>query len=221
MTLEARDVWFRYSRTTPWVVRGASLTVGPGEVVGLHGPSGAGKSTLGRLLAGHVAPGRGTVSADGRPPAPDRRRGVPNPVQLVLQHAHLALDPRWKIRAALAEAGAADTADLVPPFLLDRFPHEISGGEAQRVALARALLTRPRYLVADEISASLDPISQAEVWHLLLATARADGIGVLAVSHDRPLLDAVADRVLALDDTTAGTTRSQSDAHIRSPDVAG
>ncbi|MFT7836041.1 ATP-binding cassette domain-containing protein [Saccharothrix sp. BKS2] len=197
MTLLAEDVWFRYGRRQPWVVRGASLTVEPGEVVGLHGPSGAGKSTLGRLLAGLVAPGRGRVEVDGEPPRPDRRAGRPNPVQVVHQHAHLAMDPLWKVGAVLAEAGsAAVDPTLVPPALLDRFPHEISGGEAQRVALARALLARPRFLVADEISASLDAISQAEVWRLLLARVRAGGVGVLAISHDGPLLEAVADRVL-------------------------
>lgn len=219
MTLEARDVWFRYGPRDPWVVRGVSLAVEPGEVVGLHGPSGAGKSTLARLLAGMVRPRRGRVAVDGRPPRPNRRERRPNPVQLVFQHAELALDPLWKVRAALAEAGAPDEAvdaldpALVPLSLLDRFPHEISGGEAQRVTLARALLARPRFLVADEITANLDAITQAGIWHALLAVVRAEGIGVLAISHDRPLLDAVADRVL---DFTAlshdATTASASTA---------
>lgn len=208
MTLLAEDVWFRYGRRQPWVVRGASLTVAPGEVVGLHGPSGAGKSTLGRVLAGLVAPRRGRVEVDGAPPRPDRRAGRPNPVQVVHQHAHLAMDPLWKVGAVLAEAGAeAVDPALVPPELLDRFPHEISGGEAQRVNLARALLARPRFVVADEISASLDPISQAGVWRLLLAEVRARGIGVLAISHDGPLLEVVADRVLDFADLAASPDR--------------
>lgn len=206
MTLLAENVWFRYGRRQPWVVRDASLTVAPGEVVGLHGPSGAGKSTLGRLLAGLVAPARGRVEADGAPPRPDRRAGRPNPVQVVHQHAHLAMDPLWKVRAVLAEAGSAEVdPTLVPPELLDRFPHEVSGGEAQRVSLARALLAGPRYLVADEITASLDAISQAQVWRLLLGAVRTRGIGVLAISHDRPLLDAVADRVLDFADLSTSS----------------
>ncbi|QFZ19386.1 ABC transporter ATP-binding protein [Saccharothrix syringae] len=204
MTLLAEDVWFRYGRRGPWVVRGASLAVAPGEVVGLHGPSGAGKSTLGGLLAGLVAPSRGRVTVDGVPPRPDRRAGRPNPVQFAHQHAHLAMDPRWSVREVLAEAGAGEVpAELVPAALLDRFPHEISGGEAQRVNVARALLAGPRFLVADEITASLDAIGQARVWRLLLARVRARGIGVLAISHDRPLLDVVADRVVAFADLTA------------------
>ncbi|MCE6998322.1 ATP-binding cassette domain-containing protein [Saccharothrix sp. S26] len=200
MTLRADDVWFRYSRKSPWVVAGVSLSVEPGEVVGLHGPSGAGKSTLGRVLSGSLHPHRGEVSVDGRPPRPGR--GTANPVQLVAQHAHLALDPLWKVRRSLAETGAADSAldaldpALAPPALLDRFPHEISGGEAQRVNLGRALLANPRFLVADEVTASLDPISQVELWGLISAAVDARGIGVLTISHDRPLLDVVAHRVL-------------------------
>jgi peptide/nickel transport system ATP-binding protein len=200
MTLRADDVWFRYSRRSGWVVEGASLSIEPGEVVGLHGPSGAGKSTLGRLLAGVLSPRRGRISLDGRVPRPGR--GAANPVQLVSQHALSALDPLWKIRRSLAETGVADAAldgmdpALAPPELLDRFPHEISGGEAQRINLGRALLTEPRFLVADEITTSLDPISQVDIWHLVRAAVDAGGIGVLAISHDRPLLDVVAHRVV-------------------------
>lgn len=198
MTLLAEDVWFRYGRRQPWVVRGTSLKLTPGEVVGLYGPSGSGKSTLGRLLAGLVSPERGRVEVHGVPPRPDRRAGRANPVQVVHQHAHLAMNPLWKVAAIVAEGGSSPDPALVPEALLDRFPHEISGGEAQRVNLARALLSGPRFLVADEISASLDPISQAQVWRLLLAAVRTRDIGVLAISHDRPLLDAVADRVVAI-----------------------
>ncbi|QQQ73441.1 ATP-binding cassette domain-containing protein [Saccharothrix sp. 6-C] len=204
MTLRADDVWFRYSGKSRWVVAGVSLSVEPGEVVGLHGPSGAGKSTLGRLLSGILRAQRGQVCADGRAPRPGR--GTANPVQLVSQHALLSLDPLWKIRRSLAETGVGeDVLDrldpaLAPPALLDRFPHEISGGEAQRVNLGRALLADPRFLVADEITASLDPISQVEIWELVRAAVESRRIGVLAISHDRPLLDAVAHRVLDFQD---------------------
>lgn len=214
MMLEAAELRFRYGPHLPWVVDGASLTVAPGEVVGLRGPSGTGKSTLGRLLAGFLQPARGEVTVDGRPAtahtrsreapaggtAHRRRKAGPNPVQLVLQHPENAMDPRWTVREVLAEArpDALRLVDreLVATAWLDRYPHEISGGELQRVNLARALLTRPRYLIADEISASLDAITQAHVWHLLLGRARAERIGVLAISHDGPLLAAVADRTL-------------------------
>jgi peptide/nickel transport system ATP-binding protein len=199
-------VRFRYGSRHPWVVDGARLSVGPGEVVGLHGPSGAGKSTLGRLAAGLLQPDAGRIEVDGRctrPPA-----GQPHPVQLVLQHPQLAVDPRWTVREILAEADPDTRADpeLVADHWLDRYPHEVSGGELQRVNLARALLSRPRYLVADEISASLDALTQARIWHLLLDRVRSDRIGVLVISHDRPLLDAVATHVLQWPDVCARRT---------------
>jgi peptide/nickel transport system ATP-binding protein len=194
--LRAEGVWFRYGRDRPWVLADEDLVVGAGEVVGLCGPSGGGKSTLGRVLAGHLRPDRGRVTVDGTPP---RSRRAPHPVQLVLQQPERALDPRWTVRRALAASGAEPaTVDerLVQPGWLDRRPHEISGGELQRVNLARALLARPRFLVADEISASLDAVTQARVWALLLEHCREAGIGVLAISHDRSLLEVVSDRVL-------------------------
>nr|WP_202893568.1 ATP-binding cassette domain-containing protein [Kribbella italica] len=190
----AKDLWFRYTRD--WVVQGTSLTVEPGEVVGLFGPSGSGKSTIGKLLAGFLTPTKGEILVD--------PRGSAHPVQLVLQHPERAMNPHWTVREILAETGASQAEveavdpHLVRPVWFDRFPHEISGGELQRVNLARALLARPRYLVADEISASLDAITQARIWHLLLEQARAQEIGVVAISHDPDLLAAVTDRVIDL-----------------------
>jgi peptide/nickel transport system ATP-binding protein len=206
------DVRFRYGPRRPWVVDGVRLTVAPGEVVGLCGPSGAGKSTLGRLAAGLLRPLAGRIEVDGEPARPRAR--TPHPVQLVLQHPQLAMDPRWTIREVLAEADPHTRPDpeLVADHWLDRYPHEVSGGELQRVNLARVLLARPRYLVTDEISASLDALTQARIWHLLLDRARADGIGVLAISHDRALLDAVASRVVEWADLAAQATSTPSTA---------
>jgi peptide/nickel transport system ATP-binding protein len=197
--LHAEDVWFRYGGGQPWILAGVDLRIDAGKVVGLCGPSGGGKSTLGRVLAGFVDPLRGRVTVDGRPP---RVRRAPHPVQLVLQHPERAMDPRWTVRQVLAATGAdagelaAQDPRLVAPAWLDRYPHEISGGELQRVNLARALLARPRYLVADEITASLDAVTQVRVWDLLLERCRSAGIGVLAISHDRALLETVAGRVI-------------------------
>ncbi|MET9272952.1 ATP-binding cassette domain-containing protein [Kribbella sp. NPDC003557] len=202
--LIAEDPWFRYE--SPWIVQDLSLTVEPGEFVGLCGPSGSGKSTIGRLLAGLLTPTRGNVRA-ARPDSDTSRSRGAHPVQLVLQQPERAMNPRWRVRDVLLESGAPAPAledldpNLVHPTWLNRFPHEISGGELQRVNLARALLAQPRYLVADEITASVDPLAQARIWQLLLDHASRHHIGVLAISHDQDLLTAVTSRTYELEVT--------------------
>ncbi|WP_185996275.1 ABC transporter ATP-binding protein [Nocardioides campestrisoli] len=210
--LSAEGLWFRHRRQDPWVLAGVDLHVAPGEVAGLWGASGTGKSTLAALLAQHRRPERGVVRVDGATKPP---RGRPRPVQLVLQHPERAMNPRWRVRDVLREARPdgdvlacvpdGPAGSLVEPHWLDRHPHEISGGELQRVNLARALLTEPAYVLADEISASLDSLTQALLWQHLLTQVRERGLGVLAISHDQPLLDRVADRVVTLDAAAAGS----------------
>lgn len=209
LTLEAVDVSFAHRRRSPLVLDGVSLRLGAEEVVGLRGPSGAGKTTLARILAGLLRPAAGEV----RFSAPQQRDTACHRVQLVTQHPVHAMNPRWRISDVLAEpvsalntarraAGGLDSADgaLVDPIWADRFPHEVSGGQLQRVNLARALLADPDFLIADEITASLDAVTQARIWQLLLAQAQERGIGVLVISHDDDLLKVVCDRVLDLGD---------------------
>lgn len=214
--LIARGLSFRYGRQGPWVLREHSLQVTPGQIIGLRGPSGCGKSTLAAVIAGLRRPVTGTVEIDG---VPVTDGAGPRHVQLVLQHPERAMNPRWKVRDVLAEAlpGSRQTArieatarverewdahhGLVSPDWLGRFPHEISGGELQRVNLARALFAEPTYLVADEISSSLDAITQTVLWHRLRHEVADSGLGVLAVSHDGALLAQVADEVIDFETT--------------------
>lgn len=181
------------------VFRGVSLRLAPGQILGLEGPSGQGKTTLGRLLAGLQPPLQGAVLLDA---APLPRRGA-CPVQYLPQHPLGSMNPRWRIRRILAEAAPPGPQDLaavgVDPAWLERFPHELSGGQLHRVSLLRALLVRPRYLIADEITASLDQLSQAEIWRVLQDLARDRGIGILAISHDTALLRAVCTEVRGLE----------------------
>ncbi len=194
--LEARDVCFSYG-VAGRVLDHVSLAVRPGEVVGLTGRSGVGKSTLGRILSGHYRPLSGRVIIDGEPHA----RGF-NPVQYLSQSPAFSVDPRWTVGRVISEAWRPDEAMLrafgVSEAWYDRYPHEISGGELQRVAVLRALAPDTRYLVADEISAPLDPLTQAQIWMALLAHAQKNGLGMLVISHDRPLLRRIAGRILDL-----------------------
>ncbi|WP_114423052.1 ABC transporter ATP-binding protein [Nocardioides houyundeii] len=206
--LSGEGLWARHGRTHPWVLEDVTISVAPGEVVGLWGASGRGKTTLAMVLAGFRAPNRGRVVLDGVPLRPTRG---PRPVQLLLQHPERAMNPRWRVRDILAEAcpgapdAASETDGLVDRAWLDRRPHEISGGELQRVNLARALAADPAYLLADEVSSSLDAITQALLWRRLADRVHTHGVGVLAISHDQNLLARVADRVVALEDAAAAS----------------
>ena len=108
MRLEAKNISFRYSRTSPWVLEQVDFAVRSGERVGLVAPGGYGKSTLAMLLSGYLAPTGGAVLLDGKPLP---TKGV-CPVQLIGQHPERAINPRWRLRQVLEESGSLDSAVL-------------------------------------------------------------------------------------------------------------
>ena len=193
--LEVRGVEFGFGKAKP-ILEGATLTLKEGEILGLSGPSGSGKSTLGRIVAGYLKPQKGEVLLDGAAPAPGYRG-----VQHIHQSSIFAVNPRWRLGRIIAEAWQPDDQTLdaigVSRTWFDRYPHEISGGELQRVVLARALGPDTRFLVADEVSAMLDPITQVEIWSFLVDRCR-QGLGILAISHDAALLKRVSSRQIKL-----------------------
>lgn len=199
MTLAVSDLAFGYRGKPPLFTR-ASLTIEPGSIVGLTGPSGTGKSTLGALVAGDLRPQRGSITVAGRPLS---RRGL-RPVQLIHQHPDEAVNPRWKMRSVLQESHPPTAALLrrvgIREDWLDRWPDELSGGELQRFCIARALHPDTRYLVADEITAMFDAITQAEIWKMLLGVVQQTGLGMLVISHEQALLDRVCDRQVSVTD---------------------
>lgn len=196
--LEARGVGRRYGRGE-WVFRRIDLRVAPGERVGLSGPSGLGKTTLGHLLGGYAVPSEGVILCEGSP-LPE---GEHCPVQCIHQHPELAFNPRWILGKTLCEAfipsASLLTALGISKAWLDRFPHELSGGELQRIAVARVLGPGTKYLVADEMTAMLDPLSQALIWRAVLEHQRERGTGILVISHDAALLRRLCGRVITLD----------------------
>ncbi len=197
MQLEANNISFRYGHG-PWILKDVSLWVEEGERVGLVAPSGYGKSTLAKILAGYEKPTAGEVLLEGRPLP---RKGY-CPVQLVYQHPEKAVNPRWKLKDILFEGWEPDEAFLeamgIEQEWLSRWPAELSGGELQRFCVARALGPRTKWLLADEISAMLDVITQAQSWHLVLKAAEERGMGLLVVTHNQALADRVCTRVIDL-----------------------
>jgi peptide/nickel transport system ATP-binding protein len=111
---------------------------------------------------------------------------------MVWQHPENVIDPRMKMKNVLAEAGDISGGILeglgIRVEWMGRFPHELSGGEMQRFSIARALGEKTRFMLADEISAMLDAVAQAQVWSFLLGELERRDIGLLAVSHSESLL---------------------------------
>lgn len=189
MRLEARNLSFRYGRNQPWVLRKCNFTVEQGERVGLLAPSGYGKSTLAMLLAGYLKPTEGEILLDGKALP---KKGI-CPVQLIYQHPEQAINPRWRLRKVLEE-GAQNPEDLtgsidlesfgIESEWLERYPREVSGGELQRFCVARALMSKPSFLICDEISTMLDVITQAQIWNRIGSEAKRRNMGIVAVTHN-------------------------------------
>ncbi len=200
MRLEATDVHFRYTTRSPQVLKSVNFAVDEGERVGVVAPSGYGKSTFMKLLAGYEQPTRGRVLLDGKSVS---GKGA-SAVQMINQHPEHAINPRWRMRKVLEEAGQLRDEILdgmgIERDWLNRFPRELSGGEMQRFSVARALFTDTRFLLADEISTMLDVLTQAQIWHYLLADCERRGLGLVVVTHNKHLADRVCTRVVDLRD---------------------
>ncbi|MEU3486125.1 ABC transporter ATP-binding protein [Streptomyces massasporeus] len=213
--LELRSITAGYTRNAP-VVRDVSLTVAAGESVGLLGPSGCGKSTLARVAALLHRPDSGTLLLDGEPVRHWRHR-APRALRtafgVVFQQARLSADPRLPLTDLIAEPLRATgrgreaddrTAELaltvgLTPDLLTRRPHEVSDGQLQRACLARALVLRPRLLVCDEMTAMLDASTAAALVAAVESYRASTGAALLAVGHDRTLLERWCDRTVHWD----------------------
>lgn len=197
MRLKAENICFRYGEGAQ-ILESVHFHLDSDEVVGITAPSGFGKTTLGKILAGDELPQGGVVTLDGEPLP---QKGY-HPVQLILQHPEKAVNPKWKMRKVLMESGwptqeMLDAVGIAPGWL-NRWPSELSGGELQRFCVLRALSPQTRFIVADEITTMLDAITQAQIWHTVLAYAKAHDIGVAVISHDRPLLDQISTRIVDL-----------------------
>ncbi|MFE9344857.1 ABC transporter ATP-binding protein [Streptomyces olivaceus] len=211
------DVHYGARRRRRKALHGVSLSVAPGETVGLIGETGSGKSTLARTVLGLVRPTAGSVVVDGEDVTAHsarqwrdlRRRGV---IQYVFQDPLRSLDPDLTVEASLAEPllvrGVArqEAAARVRAFLprvrlseelLGRLPGELSGGQRQRIAVARALVTEPRLVVLDEPVSALDSANRVQVLEIL-KDLRASGVALVFISHDLGSVAGVADRIAVL-----------------------
>ncbi len=240
--LEIEHLSVRYGETI--ALDDVSLRVAAGEIVALVGPSGSGKSTLAAAamdLLPSEAIEQGVVRIEGEDltTLSERRlqalRG--GRVGIVFQEPATALNPALQIGRQIGEVlelhtplGPAEIGGEVVRLLawvgLDtspkRYPHTLSGGQRQRVAIAMAIAAQPVLLLADEPTASLDPVAQAEITKLLLSLVREGGMGLLLVTHDLALARRIADRIVTLDQGRIGTPAAPAGAPSpRAPHVGG
>jgi oligopeptide/dipeptide ABC transporter ATP-binding protein len=198
-------------------VNDVSLDIAAGETLGLVGESGSGKSTIGLLVTRLLAPTAGEIRFEDQditrlPPAalrPLRAR-----LQIVFQDPWGSLNPRMTIGRLLeeplalhtrldADARAAEARRLadrvrLPVATLARYPHELSGGQLQRVSIARAIANRPKLIVLDEPTSSLDLSVRAGILQLLGDLQRESGVAMLFISHDLETVRLVSHRVIVL-----------------------
>lgn len=191
-----------------------SLAIAPGEMLGLVGESGSGKSTLARAMMGLVAITEGSLRFDGRPVSSRADFvKVRQQAALMFQDAVASLSPRRKVAAQLVEPFEINGVPLpdgdktaaimlervgLPPALAQRYPHELSGGQARRVSVARALALKPKLVIADEPTAGLDVSVQAEILNLMTGLRRELGLSFLIITHNLAVVRHVTDRVAVL-----------------------
>lgn len=202
MILEAKNISFQYSKDSRKILENFSLTVDSKMRLGLEAPSGFGKTTFCKILAGYERPEKGEILLDGKLLL--SYKGC-CPVQMIWQHPEQSVNPRLRMREVLAEGDHVEEGIIrglgIEEDWLNRFPAEISGGEMQRFCIARALGKSTRFILADEISTMLDLITQSQIWHFLVAETNRRGIGLIAVSHDRPLLEQVCTEIINLEES--------------------
>ena len=196
----------------------ASLTVGKGDILGLVGESGSGKSTLARAIVGTVRASEGEVLWKGRDlraltPAEARAQG--RHVQMVFQDPLAALNPRMTVGQVVAEPLITHFPDLskseirrrvgammervgLLPSLVNRYPHEFSGGQCQRIGIARALVTEPELVVCDEPVSALDVSVQAQVVNLLRDLQSDMGLSLLFIAHDLAVVRHISTRIAVM-----------------------
>ncbi|HEY3694335.1 dipeptide ABC transporter ATP-binding protein [Phenylobacterium sp.] len=199
-------------------VDGVSFEIRKGETLGVVGESGCGKSTLSRAVLNLIPATGGAVTVLGRDISradAETLRGVRKDLQIVFQDPLASLDPRATIGDSIAEPLRVFKPDLsraerqaqaaammqragLSPELVNRYPHELSGGQNQRVGIARAMILSPQLVICDEAVSALDVSIRAQIIDLLIELQKDMGLAMMFISHDLAVVREISHRVLVL-----------------------
>ncbi len=182
--LKIENLSFGYSKEKV-IFKNFSLEVNLGEVVSIVGPSGVGKSTLFELIGGFLKPWSGKIEVER--------------FSSVFQDPYTSFHPSYTIKNQIDEVKVSEvdpTALDIDPSLLNKLPHQLSGGQLQRCSILRAISMEPKLLLADEPTSALDNLTQLKVMKLLLKYL--DRIGILLITHDLDLARWCSDRIIEL-----------------------
>lgn len=212
----ARKLWLSKKVEYIRAVDGVSFRINKGEIFGLVGESGSGKTTTGQLVMRLQDPTEGEIVFEGKnitKISEAKLRPVRKDFQIIFQNPLSSLDPRMTIRALLTEPlntqfphsshkektvlEALTNVGLNESFL-DRYPHELSGGQNQRVAIARAIITNPKFLILDEPTSALDVSIQAQIINLLRKLQKTLNLSYLFITHDLGVINYLADRMAVM-----------------------
>ncbi|QRN35154.1 ABC transporter ATP-binding protein [Pectobacterium brasiliense] len=217
--LSLKNIHTHYSTAQGKVlaVDDVSLTILPGETLGLVGESGCGKSTLSKTILRLLPPSHGQIVFDGQDITTlkeSRLKVLRQRVQMIFQDPYASLNPRHSIQHILETPlivhGLGDRAQRqqaikniidrvgLPQSSLSRYPHEFSGGQRQRIGIARALVVRPSLVICDEPVSALDVSIQAQILNLLVELKNEMGLSLLFISHDLAVVRYIADRVMVM-----------------------
>lgn len=221
LKLEARNIYvsFPKEQQKKWfgkekqqIINGVSLEILSGESVALVGESGSGKSTLGRVISGILPPDKGEVLINGMDLYAKNEKHLMHQKSIVFQDYKSSVNPRFKVRNILWESlrvrkdlDKDNLKETVASYLeqvgldeslVNRYPHELSGGQLQRVCIARALAVNPEFIILDEAVSSLDSSTQTQVMDLLIDLQKKYKFSYLFITHDLTAVTYMCNRVL-------------------------